>query len=124
MKLFLRLILIAVLTYFFSLLFPWWIIVIIGLGVGLLIPGGSLSNFISGFVGVGIIWMGHAWNLDAQNGSQFTLTILEVLGIFDDPIVLIAFTGFIGGLVGGFATMTGSLFRLPPKKQGGGSYYS
>lgn len=124
MKLFLRLILIAVLTYFFSLIFPWWIIVILGLGVGLLIPGGSLSTFISGFVGVGIIWMGHAWNLDAINESKFTLTMLEVLGMFDDPIVLIAFTGFIGGLVGGFATMTGSLFRAQPKKKAGSGYYS
>ena len=124
MKLFLRLILIAVLTYLLSLVFPWWIIVIIGMAVGLLIPGGSLSTFISGFLGVGIIWMGHAWNLDAQNASQFTQQMLEVIGIFDDTIVLIAITGLIGGLVGGFATMTGSMFRLPPKKQAGSGYYS
>jgi hypothetical protein len=125
MKLFLRLILIGVLTYFLSLIFPWWIIVIIGIGVGLLIPGGSLSTFISGFIGVGIVWMGHAWNLDALNGSVFTLKMLEVLGLFDDTLLLIVFTGFIGGLVGGFATMTGSMFRVPPKKVGGtGGYYS
>jgi hypothetical protein len=124
MKLFLRLILIAILTYFFSLVFPWWIIVIIGIAIGIIIPGGTLSTFISGFIGVGIIWMGQAWNLDAQNSSIFTQKMLEVLGLFDETILLIVFTGFIGGLVGGFATMTGSLFRVPPKKLGGGGYYS
>jgi len=124
MKLFLRLILIAALTYFLSLWLPWWILAVIGFGVGVLIPGGSLSTFISGFLGVGIIWMGHAWNLDAKNDSVFTQQMLQVLGLFDDPILLIAFIGFIGGLVGGFATMTGSLFRQPAKTKKGSGYYS
>lgn len=124
MKLFLRIILIGALTYLLSLYFPWWIIAVVGLGVGLLIPGGSLSTFISGFLGVGIIWMGHAWSLDAKNDSQFTTIMLKVLGFTDDPIVLVALVGLVGGLVGGFATMTGSLFRAPVTKKKSSGYYN
>jgi hypothetical protein len=124
MKLFLRIILIGALTYFLSLIFPWWILAVVGFTVGLLIPGGSLSTFISGFLGIGIIWMGHAWSLDAKNDSQFTEVMIQVIGIVDDPIVLIAIVGLIGGLVGGFATMTGALLRQPAKKKGGSGYYN
>ncbi len=124
MKLFLRIILIGALTYFLSLILPWWILAVVGFTVGLLIPGGSLSTFISGFLGVGIIWMGHAWNLDAKNDSQFTEVMIQVIGIVDEPIVLIALVGLIGGLVGGFATMTGALLRQPAKKKMGSGYYN
>lgn len=122
MKLFLRLILIGTLTYFLSLIFPWWIIACIGAVCGWLIPGGVISTFISGFLGVGIVWMGHAWSLDAKNESVFTNTMLEVLP-FGEPIVLIVVTGAIGGLVGGLAAVSGGLLRKPAEKKRGGGYY-
>lgn len=122
MKLFIRIILIGTLCYFLSLWFPWWIIVVAGAVIGYLIPGGALSTFTSGFLGTGIVWLGHAWNLDSKNGSQFSSVILEIIPL-GDSMVLIAVIGLIGGLCGGFATMTGGLLRRPVKSKQTGGYY-
>lgn len=122
MKLFLRLILIAGLTFLLSSFLPWWILTIVGFVVGWVVPGGLLSGFVSGFLGVAIVWMGYAWKLDTENNSVFSTKILEILPL-GQPIILIATLGFVGGLCGGFATMTGALMRKPKKKKNTGGYY-
>jgi len=122
MKFFLRLILIGILTYFLSIIAPWWIIVIIGFLGGLLIPGSSMTVFVSGFLGVGIIWMAYAWKLDAENESRFSNVILELLPVSDSTI-LIALLGVIGGLCGGLSSLTGALLRQPKPKKSPGGYY-
>ena len=122
MKFFLRLILIGILTYFLSMIAPWWIIVIIGFLSGLLIPGTSLTVFISGFLGVGIVWMGYAWKLDSENESRFSKMIGEIFQV-EDPIILIVIVGVIGGLCGSFSAMTGSLFRQKDSRKKSSGYY-
>ncbi|MCP4459550.1 MAG: hypothetical protein GY816_16235 [Cytophagales bacterium] len=122
MKFFLRLILIGILSYFLSMIAPWWIIVVIGFSCGLLIPGGSLRVFVSGFLGVGIVWLGQAWKLDSENESSFSNIILELFPI-SDSIVLIAFVGLLGGLCGGLSAMSGSLFRQPDSNKKPSGYY-
>jgi len=122
MKFFLRLILIGTLSYFLSMIAPWWIIVIVGFLCGLLIPGSSMTVFVSGFLGVGISWMAYAWKLDAENESRFSNIILELLPISDSTI-LISLIGVVGGLCGGFSSLTGSLLRQPKPKGTSGGYY-
>lgn len=122
MKFFLRLILIGILTYSLSFFAPWWIIVITAFIGGISLPGNSISVFVSGFLGVGIVWMGYAWALDTANESQFSRMIGEVLTI-GDPLLLIAATGVIGGVCGGFSAISGSLLRKgDPKKKPTGYY--
>lgn len=116
MKFFLRLILIGFFSYFLSFIAPWWIITIIGFSFGLLLPGLSFIVFISGFLGVGIIWMGYAWKLDSENDSRFSMMIGEML-IMNDPMLLVVLVGIVGGLCGGFSAMTGSLFRQTNAKK-------
>lgn len=122
MKLFLRMILIGVLTYFLSAILPWWILVAISLIVGLVIPGGAFSAFVSGFLGVGITWMAYAWKLDTINQSNFSNLILEIIPL-GDSVLLIAITGFLGGILAGFSCMTGSLLRKKSKKNRSSGYY-
>lgn len=122
MKFFLRLILIGILTYFVSMIAPWWIIIIIGLLSGLTISGASLPVFMSGFLGVGMVWMGYAWKLDSENDSRFSTMISEIMRI-NDPLLLIVLTGVIGGLCGGFSAMTGSLIRLIDLKKNSSRHY-
>lgn len=123
MKLFLRMILIGVLTYFLSTLMPWWILVVVCFVVGLLIPGGGFNTFTSGFLGVAIVWMGYAWKLDTVNQSEFSTIILDILPL-GDPIMLIVFTGLLGGFMGGLSCMTGSFLRKSPKNKKSSGYYS
>ena len=99
MNFFLRLILIGILSYFFSMFTPWWIVVVIGFTGGILIPGGSLRVFVSGFLGVGIVWMGYAWKLDSENESSFSNIILGLFPI-NDSIVLIVLEVYILNVFG------------------------
>ena len=116
MKLFLRMILIGLLTYFLSPFSPWWIIVIISLLTGLLLPGGVVNSFVSGFLGVSLVWMGYAWQLDTENASVFSGMILEIIPLGDTQILIVV-VGLIGGFTGGVATVTGSLLRKRRKER-------
>ncbi len=122
MKLFFRLLLIGVFTYFLSMFLPWWILVLISFIVGWLLPGSSFSSFTSGFLGVGIVWMGYAWHLDAKNDSQFSTLMTSILPV-GDTLILLVIVGVVGGLCGGFATMSGSLLRSSKPKKNTGSFY-
>ncbi len=122
MNFFLRLILISILSYFLSFIAPWWIIVVVGIIGGLLLPGSSLTVFVSGFLGVGMVWMGYAWMLDSANESHFSSMISEIFPI-NDPLLLIVFAGLIGGFCGGFSALTGSTLRMTDLKKKSKGYY-
>lgn len=122
MKLFIRMILIGALAYFASLIFPWWIIVIIGFILGWAIPGGTINAFASGFLGVGLLWMGYAWKIDTNNDSVFSSVMLEIIPL-GDTMLLIVTVGVIGGLCGGLATMSGSMLRRRNNKPKSSGYY-
>lgn len=123
MKLIVRLIVIGALTYFVSPYAPWWSIMAIAFIVCYISPSSGLNAFVAGFLGVGLVWMGHAWNIDVQNESAFSGTIAEIMQI-GDPILLVFATGLIGGLAGGFASLTGTTFRQLFIKQKKRSLYS
>lgn len=122
MKLLLRMILIGALTYFLCLILPWWVIVPIGVVSGAVAPSGAFNSFVSGFLGVGLVWMGYAWKLNVENDSSFSKIILEIIPL-GDSLVLVIVIGLISGLSGGLATMTGALIRATKKKRNNTGYY-
>ncbi len=123
MKLIIRLIVIGALTYFLSPISVWWIAMIIAFFVCYISPSSGLNAFVAGFLGVGLIWMGHAWNIDVINKSTFSSTVAEIMQL-SDPIFLVFATGLIGGLAGGFASLSGTTFRQLFIKQKKRSLYS
>ena len=122
MKFFLRLILIGVLTYFSSFVAPWWIIVVVAFVGGISLPGNSITVFVSGFLGVGIVWMGYAWMLDTANESRFSSMIGEILTIGDSLLLVVA-SGVVGGICGGCSAISGSLLRQGDPKAKSSGYY-
>ena len=119
MKLIIRLIVIGALTYFLSPLFTWWTAMVIAFLVCYISPSSGLNAFVAGFLGVGLVWMGHAWNIDVLNESAFSLQVAEIMQV-SDPILLVFATGLIGGLAGGFASLSGTSFRslfIKPKQR-------
>ena len=82
-------------------------------------PSSGLNAFVAGFLGVGVVWMGHAWSLDVLNDSSFSSIVAEIMQV-NDPIILVLATGLIGGLAGGFASLSGTSFRalfVKPKQR-------
>ena len=123
MKLIVRLIVIGTLTYFISPFSVWWSAMIIAFIVCYTSPSSGLNTFVAGFLGVGLVWMGHAWNLDVQNESVFSNIVANILQA-GDPILLVFATGLAGALAGGFASLSGATFRQLFIKQKKRSLYN
>ena len=109
-KVFLKIILTAVLAYVLQTILPWWSVVIAGFAISFIISTKGLSSFLGGFLGIGMLWFALATIIDYQTDSILTD---RVAGIFSLPAsqLLILITSIIGGLAGGFGALTGSYFR-------------
>lgn len=123
MKFILRIILIGVICYFTANLAPWWSVAFIAAVVSFLLPGNGLNVWLSGFLGVGLLWMGMAWKVDTESASIMSQKILELFPINELGLLVIV-TGAIGGTVGAFSALTGNLFRKLFMKKKQKSYYN
>ncbi len=110
MKFVVKVVLIAGLSYITEQFLPWWSVVLCAFLVNVLIPTKSFNAFISGFLGVGLLWLVFAWMIDSSTDSILTEKIAQLFQLNQSGLVVAA-TAAIGGLTGGFAALTGSLLR-------------
>ncbi len=100
--------LIATLIICFTLqsFLPWWTMAVGSFAVAYVAGNKGFPSFAAGFLGVGLLWLGFAFYMDVLTHSILTEKINRLL-----PINSFILTLLIGGLVGGFASLTGSLIR-------------
>ena len=67
-------------------------------------------NFFAGFLGVTLLWGAYAFFLDGKNAGILSSQMGQIFNGLSGMGMIIA-TALIGGFVGGFAAMTGSLGR-------------
>ena len=115
MKFLLAFLLTALLSFVAALYLPWWIIAPVAFAVALLIPESAWRSWLAAFLGVFILWCGLAWWIDSANDSLLSAKMGALLGIGNNSFLLILITGIIGGLVAGFAALSGHYLR-PVKK--------
>ncbi|HEV7779867.1 MAG TPA: hypothetical protein VGO58_01305, partial [Chitinophagaceae bacterium] len=108
MKFFVSILVTALLAFISGLFLPWWCIAVTSLLVAVLIHQKAGKAFLSGFLGVFILWAGLAWWMDMANNGVLSVKIAKVLPLGGSSMVLILVTGLIGGLVGGMAGLSGS----------------
>lgn len=117
MKFIVALLLTALLSFIAGLYFPyWWLFAIVTFLVALLIHQKPGKAFISGFLGIFILWGGLAWWIDMKNESILSAKIASILPLQGSGFLLIVVTGLIGGLVAGFAALSGSYLRSSKHK--------
>lgn len=119
MKFLIQLISIALLAFILELLLPWWSIALAAFAGGLVFN--SKVNFVAGFLGIGLLWLGYALLVDATSTAPLTERISQVLFI-NKPLLFLA-TALIGGLTGGFAAMAGGALRGGSKRSNDTRYY-
>jgi hypothetical protein len=115
MKFFVAIILTGLMVFISGLFLPWWCIAITSFIVALLVHQKAGKAFLSGFLGLFLLWAALAWWINMKNNGVLSVKIASVLPLGGNQIYLILLTGFIGGLVAGFAAMTGSFLRSTGK---------
>ncbi len=111
MKIFSAYVLTILLSFAGGLFFPWWIIAVAAFIVSAIIPLRPLVAYATGFLALSSLWGGMALFIDVQNNHVLASRIAAVLPLGGSPALLISLTAFVGALVGGFAALSGSLFR-------------
>ena len=105
--------LITALGFLAGIFLPWWSIAIAAFVVALLIPQSPGRGFLSGFLGIFLLWAVVAAWIDLKNEGLLSSKVAALFKLGESSILLILITGIIGGLVGGFAAMAGSSLRSP-----------
>jgi hypothetical protein len=94
-----------------QLLFPWWVSAIAAFYVGLWVADSPGKSYAYGFAAMTLMWSVYAGIQSSANGGLVTTAFSNVFGGKLSGGQLIMATGFVGGLVGGFSAMTGTLLR-------------
>lgn len=123
MKLIIKIMLIAALAYLSGMYLPWWGVVVVPACVSLIIPTSGFGAFVSGFIGVGLLWMVLSWKIDIESHGILTNKMASLFNV-DDPIYLVIASGVIGALAGGLGSATGNSFRQIFMRKKKASFYS
>lgn len=100
-----------------QLLFPWWASAIVAFWVGVWIADSPQRSYLYGFVAMMLMWSIYAGFQSSANGGLITSAFSNIFGGKVSGTQLIWLTGLIGGLVGGFSAMSGTLLRQIFKKE-------
>lgn len=90
---------------------PWWGFAVTSLVVSVAIHQKPGRAFLSGFLGLFLLWSGMAFWLDSANEHLLSTKVAGILPLGGSYWLLILVTGLVGGLVSGFSAMAGSYLR-------------
>ena len=90
---------------------PWWSFAITSLLVAVAVHQKPGKSFLSGFLGLFLLWAVLAFMKDSANEHLLSAKVAQLLLKNSSSIAIILLTGIVGGLVSGFAALTGSYLR-------------
>jgi hypothetical protein len=108
---FILVMLLAYTTFLFSNVLPWWAFAPAVLLVGITVPQKPWLSWLSGFVGVLICWAILVFTISSNNNHLLATKMAAVLPLNGSYSLLMFFSAFIGAIIGGFSTLTGSFLR-------------
>lgn len=100
----------------FSLVLPWWSVMIAALLTALLIPLRKSAVFFVPFFAILIYWAGYAYILSSGNDFIMAKKIAVLLPLGGNPYLLMVLSGIIGGLAAGISGILGKQLQLIIKK--------
>jgi hypothetical protein len=90
---------------------PWWSLIPVAMLIGFLTAPKNKSPFLAGFLAMFILWSAWSFYIDLQNESILSERVVRLFPLPSNATSLILLTGFLGGLINGFAMLTGDIFR-------------
>ncbi|MBW3466341.1 hypothetical protein [Arthrospiribacter ruber] len=120
-------ILIAILTCLTVLLVgkiaPYWVLMVLVGFWSLIINPRPWTAFFIGGLAFGLSWFVLTIWISIQSESALPSQMADLMGVKNDNLLWVA-TAVLGFLIGGFSSMTGSLFRRITEKRDSGIYRS
>jgi len=101
----------SVLAFVSGLYMPWWGIAIAAFLVSAAIPQKPAFSFLSGFLGVFLLWEVLAWWIDNKNNGILSQKVASIFSLGGSSVLLIVITSIIGALVAGCGALAGSYLR-------------
>jgi len=108
MKFIIQFVAILFAAHLLALFMPWYSIALAAFVMGYLLK--SNTNFLAGFSAIATLWIFNAWLVNSGSSADLAERVAKLL-MLKYEIVLFLAMAIIGGLVGGFAALTGSLLR-------------
>ncbi|MBS1488630.1 MAG: hypothetical protein JST43_13695 [Bacteroidetes bacterium] len=106
MKLVYQILATAIVCFLVQIFLPWWTMALVAFAFGYYFNLGSGAAFLAGFVSVGLLWFAKAYSTDLATQSILTEKVNRLL-----PLNVFVMMVIVGGLVGGFASMTGTIVK-------------
>ena len=127
MKFLAQLLITIVVCFALQYFLPWWTMALGSFVISYFFGNSGLKSFGAGLLGVGLLWFAMAYYIDATTDSILTDKVRK---LFPDilfwkyiHINIFTMTTIVGGLVGGFASLTGALLKSKSKVKYGSQRY-
>ena len=111
MKFVTSLLLTALLSFVLGLYLPWWSIAIAAFLVAVLIFQKPLFAFLSGFLGLFLLWTLFAGIVNSANEGILATRVAAIFPLGGSTFLVILVTALIGALVAGLAALSGRYLR-------------
>lgn len=95
----------------------WWFFAVVAFLVALLIHQKGFKAFFAGFLALFILWFVLAFWMDLVNEGVLSVKIATLLPLGGSKWLLMIITASMGGLVAGFAALSGSYLRSTSQKK-------
>ena len=95
-------------AHLLMLFMPWYSIALAAFVMGYLLK--SKTNFLAGFAAIATLWIFNAWLADSSSDADLAERVAKLF-MLEHKFLLFLVMALIGGLVGGFAALTGSVLR-------------
>ena len=103
-------------AWLYNDILPWWCFAIGSFLVGWAVPQKGSLAWLSGFFSIALLWLWLISKFDSANNGVLTSKMMMLIPVGDSPYGLLALCCFVGGLVSGFAALTGSFLRKKPSR--------
>jgi hypothetical protein len=114
MKFLFQVITIAVVAFILELFMPWWCIAVAAFAGGFALK--TKANFFAGLLAIALLWFIKAILIEASATAPLTERVAAIFTLSKPMLILV--TVLLGGLLGGFAAMTGAALKKSDKMHG------
>ena len=115
MRVLLQIIAILIVCFLLQTFLPWWTMSIGTFIIGYVFAQSGWKSFLAGFIGIALLWFSMAFYIDQASQSILSEKVARLFPTQTIPL-LFTLTSLIGGLVGGMASLTGSILSYRTKK--------